>query len=97
MLEAMHTALAGIHRNQQGIQTAANNIANLTTDGYRTQRPDHPAVPPTETAPGEPNPSDVDLATELIHLKIHAIGVKANATVIAVADRTLGDLLDLLA
>jgi flagellar hook protein FlgE len=97
MLAAMQTALQGIHRNQQGIQTAAFNIANMNTMGYRTRRTDDPAVPPAQGEPAEQTPSDVDLAAELVDLKIHAIGVRANATVIAIANRTLGELLDLLA
>ncbi len=104
MLSVMQTALGGIQRNQAGLQVTAENIANVNTDGYRSRRLDgatgqvtfaQDPPPPSEGAESPPA-SDVDLASELVHMKTYAVGVEANAKVVAVADRLLGELMDIL-
>lgn len=107
MLSVMATALGGIQRNEQGIQVAANNIANVNTDGYRTQRLDGPTgqvAPANPTFPERPDDwpdahpyNDVDLASELVRMKTYEVGVKANVKVVAVADGIMEDLLDIFA
>jgi len=106
MLSVLQTALAGMTRNQQGAQTAATNIANVNTDGYRTQRFDSATGQTAEADPAAERPADwpddrpyndVDLASEMVSLKTYEIGFRANATVVAAADRMLGELMDVFA
>lgn len=96
---AFDAGLAGLRTAERGVLTAAGNIANFNTDGYRARRPDgslrHDA--PHFTDADGPSPSDVDRAEELIELKRHSTGYRASAAVIRAADRTLGALLDIFA
>ncbi len=107
MTSVLNTALAGMARNQRGVEVVANNIANVNTDEFRAQhydgasgttgpRYDEPVDKTSLESNGKP-PSDVDLATELIDLKRFQVGYDANAAVIGTADRMTGELLDLLA
>ncbi len=105
MISALSAAIGGMQHNQRGVETVARNIANLNTDGYRAQRydaasdqrvnrrPDGPT--PATTSPDLTRHSDVDLTTELLELRQFEIGYRANAAVVAVADRMAGDLLDI--
>ena len=106
MLSALRTALLGIHRSQKGIQVAADNIANVNTDGYRSRRYDagadtveirDPDAPLESDPRGEIAVNDVDLAREIIEMKTHEHALKANVTAAKIADETTGTLLDLLA
>ena len=104
MTTLFNTALGGMNHNLRSIETAAQNVANVNTDGYRAQRYD-PATgttrpryddPPANAAdPDAAPPSDVDLATEFVDIKRSEIGYRANAVVVKVADALLGDLLDI--
>jgi flagellar hook protein FlgE len=99
MLSVMQTALGGLLRNQQGLAMTANNIANVNTDGYRAQRVERggsEAAPAVEVAADSQGYSDVDLAAEIVHLKTYEVGYEANARVLSVSDRLLGELMDLL-
>lgn len=95
MTSVLNTALAGMARDLRGLDTAANNVANVNTDGYRARR-EAPALDSTATDSDLPA-SDVDLATEFVHLKLHEIGYQANGVLIRVADRLMQTTLDLLA
>ncbi len=102
MTSVLNIALTGMRHNLRSVETSARNIANLNTDGYRAQRYD-PASGTTRPRNDEPvstgdseSPSDVDLATELVEIKRHEIGYRANAIMIVAADRMMGDLLDVL-
>jgi flagellar hook protein FlgE len=102
MLSALQSVLSGLSCNERGIAAAAENIANLNTDGYRARdaagnlrRPYDP--PPAGLPEGAPAPSDVDLAEEAIELKRYEVGYRAAATAAAHLDRQLGELIDLLA
>jgi flagellar basal-body rod protein FlgC len=100
MLSAVQTALGGISRASAGVAAAANNVANLNTDGYRAQRLDSAGNSrprhDTSVAP-DPAPSDVDLAEEAVDMKRHEMSFRANVAAARVADRMNGELLDLLA
>ncbi len=107
MLSVLDSALAGIQSNQLGLLVAANNIANLNTEGYRAQRHDpatgraEPRCDPPLAPPGgatlDGPASDVDLTTELIELKRHEYGFRANLHVAVIAGRMSGELLDIFA
>jgi flagellar hook protein FlgE len=106
MTTVLSTAITGMQNNLRSIETAAGNVANVNTDGYRAQRYDaatgttrpryEPRAPSNDPAADATPPSDVDLATEFIDMKRHEIGYKANAAVVTVADRMLGELLDVV-
>ncbi len=106
MTTVLNTAVTGMANSARAIETIAGNVANVNTDGYRARRHD-PATGTTtpryeERLPSDdpdaidPLPSDVDLATEFVDMKRQEIGYKANAVVVTVADRMLGELLDVV-
>lgn len=104
MSSVFATALGGLNRATLGVQAVAGNVANLNTPGYRAVRV-NAGTGTAEYRAGAANPtpldieaqpSDVDLATELIDLKRHEQAYQANATLIDFENRRLGELLDLL-
>ena len=112
MTSVLATALAGMTHSLRGIDAAANNIANVNTDGYHAPRADGVSRAPAESAPDANLPptdleaatsdldlptSDVDLATEFVRLKLYEVGYQANGLLIKVADRLMKETLDLLA
>ena len=109
MSSILNVALGGIQRGVKGFLTTAGNVANVNTDGYRSRRYDpgsdtitirDPSFNP-DSIPGairnEIPVNDVDLARELVDLKLNEHAIKANVKVAQVADRTVGELLDILA
>jgi flagellar hook protein FlgE len=106
MTTVLNTAVVGLSNSLRSIETIAGNVANVSTDGYRAQRYDaatgtttyrHEARPPSDAPDAvAPPASDVDLAAEFVDLKRHEIGYRANAVLVRVADRMLGELLDVL-
>ena len=62
MTSVLNSALAGMNRDLRGIATAAGNIANVNTDGYRTRREDSAAG---VTTPRVSNSGDADAAALL--------------------------------
>ncbi len=106
MTTVLNTAIRGMSNSFRSIETIAGNVANVNTDGYRAQRydaatgtttPRYEARPPSDDPHAvAPSASDVDLATEFIDMKRHEIGYRANAVLVTVADRMLGEWLDVL-
>lgn len=107
MTTVLNTALGGLYRNTRGVETVAQNVANVNTDGYRAVRynsstdtvepiGDHDS-PIGGGEADEPPPSNVDLAREFVKLRQYAVGYRANVAVIRVADRMIGRLLDIFA
>ncbi len=107
MLATLTTALGGIQRSQMGMQVTATNIANVHTDGYRTQRYDAatdtvrdagrlPEERPDDWPESHPY-NDVDLASEFVHMKRYEVGVLANAKVVSMTDELLGEFMDEIA
>jgi len=103
------TALSGMNAAGAVINTAASNIANMDSTGYKAAR-----VNLAESRWGgvdvvsitrDPSPggvdedgqelSNVDLPTEVVNLKKGALLYKANAAVIKVGDELMGTLLDM--
>ena len=108
MTAVLDTALAGLNRNMRGIEIAAQNVANVNTDGYRAQRDESAgdaaasqestlSVASDAAAIADLSTSNVDLATEFVDIKLHEIGYQANGLLIKVADRMNREILDLLA
>jgi flagellar basal body rod protein FlgG len=103
------TALSGMNAAGAIVDTAASNIANMDSAGYKAAR-----VNLASSAWGgvdvvsisrDPSPggldgdgqelSNVDLLTEVVNLKKGALLYKANAAVIKVGDELTGTLLDM--
>jgi flagellar hook protein FlgE len=105
MTTIFSTALAGMNRDMHAIETAAQNIANVNTDGYRARGDE--LVSEASAAPQSRDTgaaalldlptSNVDLAREFVDLKVHEISYQANGIVIRIADRLLEETLNLLA
>lgn len=99
-------ALTGMRSSVAGFTTAAQNIANVNTPGYRAQRydsatgtaqtPSRPEAVPEEPTDELPE-SDVDLAGEIISMKMYELGFRANAATLYVADRVQKNIIDILA
>jgi len=84
------TALTGLNRAAVGINVAASNIANgsAPVNGHGNNSiASRDAIGPS---------SGVSLASNLINLKRHEAAFSANATLIDLEDRRLGELLDLI-
>jgi flagellar basal-body rod protein FlgC len=105
------TALSGLNAAGAIVDTAASNIANLDTNGYKTRRVNLTSAPDNggvhvESITANPTPgglddqgqelSNVDLPTEIIHLRLGGILYDANAAVVRAADQMTGTLLDIL-
>jgi len=104
------TSLSGFNAAGAIINTAASNIANLDTNGYKSRRanltnaPDNAGVQVVSIT-ADPMPigtddqgeelSNVDLPTDIVNLKLGDILYNANAAVLRVADQMTGTLLDI--
>jgi flagellar basal body rod protein FlgG len=103
------TALSGLNAAGAVLNTAASNIANMDTPGYKAARANlaesnsggvdvvsitHDPSPGPVDEDGQ-ELSNVDPATEMVNLKKGALLYKANAAVINVGDELTGTLLDM--
>jgi len=103
------TALSGLNAAGAIVTTAASNIANADTNGYKAARVNlaesrdggvNVASITRDSRPGGVDEygdelSNVDLATEAVNLKQGAVLYKANAAVLRVGDDLMGTLLDM--
>jgi len=103
------TALSGLNAAGAIVTTAASNIANADTNGYKAARVNlaesrdggvNVASITRDSRPGGVDEygdelSNVDVATEAVNLKQGAILYKANAAVLRVGDDLMGTLLDM--
>jgi flagellar hook protein FlgE len=103
------TALSGMNAAGAILNTAASNIANMDSAGYKTARVnlagsrwggvDVVSITRDPTPGGTDENgqelSNVDLPTEIVSLKTGALLYKANAAVIKVGDDLTGTLLDM--
>ena len=105
MLEALDIAASGMLAAQAVINTAANNIANANTPGYKAQRVNlfdimtgGVAVDGISQSTAQPNSSgsNVDLAAEQAKLDKAAVLYNANAMVVKMTDQMYGRLLDIM-
>ncbi len=104
-MQAFSIAAKGMMTQVQRVNTAAQNIANAHTPGYKAQSPDSPSVPAQGAAaplgaagtgalmqaPAEP--SDVDLASEITTMIMAQRTYEANAKVLKTADDMTKSLL----
>ncbi|HEY7117446.1 MAG TPA: flagellar basal body rod C-terminal domain-containing protein [Tepidisphaeraceae bacterium] len=103
------TALSGLNAAGVVLDTTASNVANLDSRGYKAARANLAEAPrggvEVSSVTRDPSPgvlddqgeelSNVDLASEMVHLREGAVLYRANAVVVRVADQMTGTLLDM--
>ncbi|RJP23951.1 MAG: hypothetical protein C4527_19585 [Candidatus Omnitrophota bacterium] len=112
MIDILSTALSGLNASRNRALTAANNLSNLHTSGFQSQRAHTASGPGGNLAsttgasvPGERNVvqngsregSNVDIAQEAIGLLQEEKITKANAAVVKTADQMQKTTIDLMA
>lgn len=103
MAEALTIAVSGLNAAAQRVVNSASNLVNASSTGYRPTEVkefsnsvgDHALGVRTETVPRDEQ--GVDIASEMVDLKMAEISYKANAAVVRIQTRTDKDLLDMLA
>ncbi|MFI5378812.1 MAG: flagellar basal body rod protein FlgC [Tepidisphaerales bacterium] len=108
LFDVMNIAASGMQAAQTQLSVSANNIANADTPGFKASRVDTVelgtggvgTVITRDNSAGAANPdgsegSNVDLAAEQVAMARDATYYAANATVVKVANRMLGSLLDI--
>jgi flagellar basal-body rod protein FlgC len=103
---SLDASLSGMNAAATQVGVAANNVANLNTDGYKARRVDFEQTPnggvratAVQESPAEPAPngSNVDPATEMVSLMTGSMFFKANATVARAQSDLLGLVMDIRA
>jgi flagellar hook-associated protein FlgK len=91
------TALSGLNAAGAVINTAASNIANADTPGYKARRVELANAQSGDgvEVAGVTRDGGVDLANEVVSLRQGQLLYQANAAVVRVGDRLTGTLLDM--
>ena len=108
LFDVMTIAASGMKAAQTRLSVSANNIANADTPGFKASRVDTVelssggvrTVISRDNSAGPTNPdgsegSNVDMAAEQVAMARSETYYAANATVVKVANRMLGSLLDM--
>ncbi len=93
MISSISSSLQAIQNGQRKIAEIANNIANISTPGFRTPGSD----PIIGESPDEQAVSNVDLSEEFIKLTQTKQGIEANVKVVKVTKDLEQSVLDILA
>ncbi len=98
MMDIFSIANSGLRAAQGMLAVSANNIANLNTPGYLTQRAKLSELPEggVQISGIMSTGKGVDLATEEVNTIQAKTMYRANATVVKVADQMYGSLLDIM-
>jgi flagellar hook protein FlgE len=103
---SLDASLSGLNAAATQVGVAANNVANLNTNGFRARSVDFASTPDggvvasnlrVNPADPAPNGSNVDPAAEMVSLMTGSMFFKANATVVRAQNELLGVVLDLKA
>ena len=98
-----NASVSGMNAAWTQMGVAANNIANLNTDGYRAQNVNFVSTPdggvraasaPSSPGDAAPNGSNVDPAVEMERAQTGSMYFQANAKVVQTQDQMVGTLLD---
>jgi flagellar hook protein FlgE len=89
-------ALSGINAAQTRLNASANNIANLSTDGFRRDEVSAQAVEGggVSTTVGKAAQAGSDLVQDIVDQKMAAFEFKANVQVLKTSAQVMGTLLD---
>jgi flagellar hook protein FlgE len=92
-------ALSGMNAASQSLNSAAHNIANLQTPGFRRQVTRQEAQPEggVSVTFGRAAEAGDSPAEDIVGLKMASYSFKANLLTLQTQDRMLGSLLDLQA
>lgn len=94
----MSAAISGLHANAVRAGTAAFNVVNANTEGFKARSVNVSSVVPVGvTASVATTGRTVDVAQEFVGMIQAEVGYAANAQVIKAAEQMTGSLLDLLA
>ena len=105
-MDGISASLSGINVAAQAYALSANNIANVTTNGYTAQALQQQAVQgggvaatgvQASQAPASPGGSNVDLATEAVNQTTQGGTYQANLKFMEVQQNLLGSALDMKA
>lgn len=105
-MDILTTALSGINASRNRALAAANNLANVNTAGYQSKQV-HTSTAPGgngaitdsvsfSTIEGIPKGSNVDIARELINLKVEENITRANITTAKTGDELTRTAIDLI-
>ena len=98
MTSAIRAGMSGMAACRSMVAATANNLANANTPGYRAQRAHMTATDGgVRTDVRRADRPGVDIARELVDLRVAETGVRANAAVIRAEDERLGTILDVFA
>lgn len=107
MMDILSTALSGIQASRNRALASANNVANVNTAGYQAKRANTSTGPNGQgaqtdsvsfsTLEGNPASSNVDIAQEIINLKVEENITRANINTAKTADDITKTTIDLLA
>lgn len=99
MSPSVAIARSGLFAATLRLNSAAHNIANAMTPGFRRQRVEQQAVPGGGVSAGIGRSADLgaNLAADLVEQRVALYSFKANLRTIQAQDRMLGSLLDLRA
>lgn len=106
-MDILSTALSGIQASRNRALTSANNLANANTPDFQSQRANTATGAAGvgaqtdsvsfSTVEGNPGSSTVDIAQELINLKVEETITRANVNTAKTADELTRTTIDLLA
>ena len=102
MLSAINSALSGLAVHTAVVNTAAGNLANLNTSGYKSSRLDLGTLGTVSGTGGEAGQgalegSNVDPAREMVNLMLGQQGFAASIKVLQTTGEMLGTILDIRA
>lgn len=97
-MDGISPSLTALQASGQSVALSANNIANMTTPGYRAKSLAQAGGPVLESqAPMVPGGSNVEPANEALNLDTQNLGYQANLKVLKTQDKMLGSALDMKA
>ena len=107
-VSAFNTGASGLVASQRALDTAANNIANASTEGYVPQQANfvenspagsgvHISAQAQALAAADAPASGGNLAADLTNSLVYKAQFDLSAAVIKTADETLGTLIDIKA
>lgn len=106
-VSALSAGASGLNANQQALGVAANNVANLNTQGYQPRQAQFQEASPagsgvTLSAQGRglaasEGLSDSSLASDVTNSLVYKTSFDLSAKVIQAADERIGTLIDIKA
>lgn len=105
-MDGISASMSGINVAAQSYALSANNVANVNSSGYQAKTLQQQPLAQggvqatgiqTDTTPGVPGGSNVDLATEAVNQTTQGAGYQADLKFLQVQQSLLGTALDMKA